>query len=141
MKYVLDASAALKWVLPEPLADKAIQLRDEYQKQIHELLAPDIFPAECAHALLRAERRKIIAVGQAATLLADMMDTAPTLHPYIPLMSRAVDIASNVRIGVYDCLYIALAERESCEFITADDKLIKNLQPTFPFILSLASLP
>jgi hypothetical protein len=25
--------------------------------------------------------------------------------------------------------------------IDADDKLLKNLQPTFPFIVSLASLP
>lgn len=31
MKRVLDASVALKWVLPEPLADKARQVRDDYQ--------------------------------------------------------------------------------------------------------------
>jgi predicted nucleic acid-binding protein len=45
------------------------------------------------------------------------------------------------RIGVYDCLYVALAERECCELVTADDKLIKNLQARFPFIVPLASLP
>ncbi len=41
MKYILDASVALKWVLPEPLAAKARQLRDDYQKRLHELFAPD----------------------------------------------------------------------------------------------------
>lgn len=46
-----------------------------------------------------------------------------------------------MRAGVYDCLYMVLAEREGCELVTADDKLIKNLQPHFPFILSLLSLP
>jgi predicted nucleic acid-binding protein len=46
-----------------------------------------------------------------------------------------------MRIGIYDCLYVALAEREGCELITADDKLIRNLQAQFPFIISLASLP
>jgi len=46
-----------------------------------------------------------------------------------------------MRVGVYDCLYVALAEREGCELITADDKLVKNLQPHFPFIVPLASLP
>ncbi len=46
-----------------------------------------------------------------------------------------------MRIGVYDCLYVALAEREGCEFITADDRLVRALKPAFPFIISLASLP
>jgi predicted nucleic acid-binding protein len=44
-------------------------------------------------------------------------------------------------VGVYDCLYVALAERENCGFVTADDKLIKNLQGTFQFIIALASMP
>src|SRR5947208_589277 len=70
MKYVLDSSVALKWVLPEPLSQKARQLRDDYQKQIHELLALDVFPAEVAHALTRAERKKTIPVGHAACFLA-----------------------------------------------------------------------
>ena len=46
-------------------------------------------------------------------------------------------ISSQVRIGVYDCLYVALAERENCDLITADDKLIKALQGTFSFISAL----
>jgi hypothetical protein len=32
MKYVLDSSVALKWVLPEADSAKAIRLRDEYKK-------------------------------------------------------------------------------------------------------------
>jgi predicted nucleic acid-binding protein len=46
-----------------------------------------------------------------------------------------------MRIGVYDCLYLALAEQEKCELVTADDKLIKHLQGTFPFLVPLALLP
>ncbi len=49
MKYVLDASVAVKWVLPEP--DTVNALRDAYRNGIHELIAPDIFPVEVAHAL------------------------------------------------------------------------------------------
>jgi predicted nucleic acid-binding protein len=66
--------------------------------------------------------------------------TAPVLHPSLPLTARAIDISSRLRIGVYDCLYVALAEREGCEFVTADDKLIKNLQAQFPFITALSSV-
>jgi predicted nucleic acid-binding protein len=44
-------------------------------------------------------------------------------------------------VGIYDCLYITLAERQSCEFVTADDKLVQRLGPVFPFIVALSSLP
>jgi predicted nucleic acid-binding protein len=40
-----------------------------------------------------------------------------------------------------NCLYIALAEAESCELLTADDRLVRTLVTTFPFITSLASFP
>ncbi len=54
MCYVLDPSAALQWVLPEKDSAKAIRLRDDYHKGVHELLAPDIFPAEMLNALTKA---------------------------------------------------------------------------------------
>jgi predicted nucleic acid-binding protein len=141
MKYVLDSSVALKWVLREPDSAKALRLRADFQAGVHELLAPDIFPVEVGHALTRAERRKIIAVGQAAVHLADILASAPRLQPYSPLLGRAISLSSAARIGLYDCLYVALAEREGCEFVTADDRLVKNLQPQFPFIVALSSMP
>jgi hypothetical protein len=49
MRYVLDTSVAFKWVVAEPDADKAIRLREDFRNGIHELLAPDIFPAEMAN--------------------------------------------------------------------------------------------
>jgi predicted nucleic acid-binding protein len=140
MKYVLDSSVALKWVLPELHAAKAKQLRDDYDNQNHELIAPDVFLVEVSHALVRAERKKIVPVGQAAALLLDVMNSAPALTSFLPLLTRATDIASQMRCGVYDCLYVALAETEGCELITADNKLVKNLKKKFPFLLELSSL-
>jgi predicted nucleic acid-binding protein len=141
MKYVLDSAVALKWVLPEIHANKAKQLRDDYENQIHELIAPDLLAVEVSHALVRAERKKIVPIGQAAALLVDVMNSAPVLASYLPILSRATDIASQMRCGVYDCLYVALAEKEGCELVTADDKLVKNLKTMFPFIIQLSSLP
>jgi hypothetical protein len=43
MKYVLDSSVALKFVLPEVDSGKAVRLRDDYRKSIHDLISPDIF--------------------------------------------------------------------------------------------------
>ena len=40
MKYVIDASLAFMWEVPEPLSAKAEQLRDNYRLGLDELLAP-----------------------------------------------------------------------------------------------------
>jgi predicted nucleic acid-binding protein len=141
MRYVLDVSAALCWVLPRSASGRAVQLCDEYRRGVHSLIAPSIFAAEAASALTKAERQKLIAVGQASVLLADILTTPPIAHPYEPLLARAVDISSQSRAGLYDCLYMALAEREGCQFVTDDQKLIANLGRQFAFIVSLVSLP
>jgi len=102
MKLILDASIAVKWVLPEADAPRALALREEFRNQIHELIAPDIFAVEVAHALTRAERRGILQRPEASIKLIDVLVTAPDF---------------------YDCLYLALAEREQCEVLTADRRL------------------
>lgn len=141
MKYVLDANVALKWALAEPDSAKARQLRDDFQRDIHDLLAPDLFEVEIAHALTRAERQGRIAVGHGGILWAHILSTSPRLERSGLLIPRAITISSSLRVGVYDCLYTALAEREVCEFVTADARLIRALASRFPFIVSLASLP
>jgi predicted nucleic acid-binding protein len=140
MIFVPDASVAVKWLLPESDSAKAVALRDDYLKGIHEFHAPDTFPAEVAHALTRAERKGIISPPDAMLGLADVLSTAPEFHSYFSLLTRAVELSSQTRVGVYDCLYIALAERENCELLTADNKLVNALHRQFQFIVHLASV-
>jgi predicted nucleic acid-binding protein len=139
MKYVLDSSVAIKWVVPEIDSPRAVRLRDEFRAGIHELIAPDIFPPELAHALTRAERQGRI--NDAVTRLIDVLTTSPILIPSLPWLLRAADISSTMRLGVYDCIDVALAERECCELATADTRLLMNLRATFPFIIDLTTLP
>ncbi len=141
MKYVLDSSVALKWVLPEADSGKAIRLRDEYTNGIHELLAPDLFPSEIANGLASAERQKRIRSGESAVFLNDVLSAAPVLHHSSPLLIRAMEIAISMKQAAYDCVYVALAEAEGCELVTADDKLARSLRPSYPFIVSLVALP
>ena len=53
MRLVLDASVALKWVLPEVDSRLAIGLRDDFQRHLHEFHSPDVFPLDCAHTLAK----------------------------------------------------------------------------------------
>lgn len=139
MRYVLDASVGIKWVMNEVDSAEARHLRDDFRNLIHELIAPDSFPLEAAHALTKAGRRGI--VTDATKLWVELMMDSPQLFASVPLMLRALGIASQASIGVYDCVYVALAEREGCELVTADARLINSLQPSYPFIIALASLP
>jgi len=123
MKYVIDSSVMLKVALPELGSDQAIRLRDEFVQGIHELLAPDIFPIEIGHALARAERKRILVPPEGSQRLAELLALLPDLYPSLMLLPRAFEIASQAGIGVYDCLYLALAEQEHCDLLTADKKL------------------
>jgi predicted nucleic acid-binding protein len=59
----------------------------------------------------------------------------------VPLLLRAADISSTLRVGIYDCLFVALAEREACEVVTADNRRLATLSNVFPFIIDSAALP
>jgi predicted nucleic acid-binding protein len=54
---VLDSNIGVKWLLQKHQSDKARVVRDEYARGLHQLLAPDIFTVECAHAFTRAQRQ------------------------------------------------------------------------------------
>jgi len=53
------------------------------------------------------------------------------LRPSSTIAAAALKLAGEKRHPVYDMLYIALAEQSACEFITADEKLVKKLGEEF----------
>lgn len=135
MKYALDVNVGVKWILSEPDSDLAIALRDDVVAGIHELIAPDTFVIEAAHVLTRSERQGLITDPQAK--LNDIMANGPALLPYMPLVARAIEMSRQCFCGVFDMLYVALAEREGCEVITADQRMINAVQPHYPFVKHL----
>lgn len=141
MKYVVDSCVAFKWLVQEDLSDKADRIREDFQQGTHELIAPDVFPIEVTHALTRGERQNCITAAEGAKLFTDLFNTLPQSFPSLPLLPRAYTISSTARTGIYDCLYLALAEREGCQFVTSDTKLINKMGKFFSLIVPLASFP
>jgi predicted nucleic acid-binding protein len=141
MKYTIDSGVGIKFVIPEINSDKAIRLVQECQKGIHELISPDMFPTEVCNGLMMAERRGRIPAGMADTFFQEVLKVLPALHPATPLLPRALEIAKQFRQTVYDSLYASLAEREGCEFVSADDKFVNAVKAKLPFVISLSSLP
>jgi predicted nucleic acid-binding protein len=141
MKYVIDTSVVIKTYVQEQDSGKAVRLRDEYLQGVHELIAPDIFPTEMCNVLMILERGGRLNPGDANLCFGQFLVTVPPLFSAIPLLPRALEIARQFRQSVYDSLYVALAEREGCELVTADNRLVLAVQSALPFVIPLSSLP
>lgn len=144
MRAVIDCSTAVKWEVNEQDSARAMGVRDDCRRGLHELLAPDLFPIEVANALYSAELRGDILPGRFEHHLAEILRVGPVLYQSTSLLPRASTIirrAVGTRTGIYDCSYVALAEREGCALITSDRRLINALQKDFPFITDLATMP
>jgi len=141
MKYVLDASVAVKWVIAEPDSAIALRLRDSARAGQDELIAPEFFLVECGHAVFRLARRKLLSGPDANRCLVAILADCPSLFPFLGLVPRASILCQSASIGFYDALYIALAEQEGCQLVTADIKLVANIGSAFPFIIPISSVP
>jgi len=141
MKYVLDASCAVKLQLQEQDSDKVNRIIQNVRAGRDELLEPDFFFTECGHVFFKAERNKKIAAGDARKMIQALIAENPMIYESTPLLPRAAAICQHVRKSLYDCVYMALAEREYAQMITADMKLWKAAQADYPYVLDIASFP
>jgi predicted nucleic acid-binding protein len=119
MTYVVDASVAVKWLVPERLSAAA----ERILAMEVELLAPDLLPIEAANALWKKTVRRELSARDADRALALLLRGPILLQPSGPLLPRALSLARRFRHPVYDCVYLALAERERASLVTADARL------------------
>jgi predicted nucleic acid-binding protein len=140
VKYVLDASVALKWVLTEIDSDRALQLQADFHAGHTELIVPHIFPAEVAHALVRAERKGVLLVGSGPRFLGKILAHPIPIVDCNHLILASCGIAARERVSVYDCLYLLLAEQEQCSLVTADERFFRQLSGQYSSLVLLSSL-
>jgi hypothetical protein len=94
MKYVLDSCVGFKWAFAESDTVKALKLRDDFRSSLVELLAPDVFPVELAHAITRAERSNRITPIEGASSMKAILMLLPELHDSLSLLPRAYELSS-----------------------------------------------
>lgn len=121
MTLVVDASVALKWVVPESLSEHA----DRLLAGDHDLAAPDLLGTEAANALWKKVLRNELSPRDAREALYLLLHGGLTWHATQPLLPRALEIARLARHPIYDCVYLALAERLGAPLVTADASLLK----------------
>lgn len=116
MALVVDASVAIKWLLAEPQQAEARRLLEGGDP----LCAPDLLRIEAASALPCRVRRQEMSTIEAAHAFS-WLDIAPLrLDASVPLIPDALRLAMALSHSVYDCVYLALAERLDTSVVTAD---------------------
>jgi predicted nucleic acid-binding protein len=120
---VIDASVAVKWFNPEESSGEALALRDDHLKARLMLAAPSLIVFEVVNALRYNEEVGSDDVRQA---VGDFIDLQVALvAPDRPWLDRAVQIAFQSGVTIYDASYIALAEHLRARLYTADEKMLK----------------
>lgn len=115
---VLDASAAIEWLLQTPAGlkvNKRIFLR---RAPLH---APHLLDLEVAQVLRRYVRDKMIAAGRGQEAHEDLADLPLHRYPHDFLISRVLEL--RTALIAYDAIYVALADLLDAPLLTCDRKI------------------
>ena len=129
---VVDASVAAKWVAQEELTEHADALLAGVA-----LCAPAHWQAEAVNVLWGRVHRGEWDAGTAGERASALM-RAPVESVALPvLIDRALRHSIDLRVTIYDSLYVALAEARCLPLVTADRKLLLKMRRS-PALAALA---
>jgi len=115
---VVDASVAVLWTLAQRDSEKAAALRGQ-----GDLIAPSLIVAEIGNAIWKAVRRGDLPAREARTALDLALGPLSALVPLEELHERALELSIELDHPIYDCFYLALAERERTPLVCVDGSL------------------
>jgi predicted nucleic acid-binding protein len=115
---VLDASAAIDWLLQTPAGrhiEKRIYSRNET------LHAPHLLDLEVTQALRRLTLEGTVSARRADEAMQDLLDLRIARYPHLVLLPRIWQYRHN--LSAYDAAYVALAEELDASLLTRDSRL------------------
>jgi len=128
---VVDASLAIKWVLSETDSALAVKLLNKWTGEGKEMSAPALFTYEVTNILYRRALRGLLTYEEAMRALTDIFAVTVSLDfsLYENISTQAMKLAHRFKLpAAYDAHYLALAERENCEYWTADTRLWNSVK-------------
>lgn len=138
-KVVVDASIALKWTVREHDSDAALALLADWSNTEVAVLAPTLLASEVTNILYRRVKNGELPFNEAKSGLEAIIFPAITfdlIHTHTSgFFVRILELASQFKLSAaYDAHYLALAEREQCEFWTADERLYNSVKVQIAWI-------
>lgn len=125
---VLDTSVAVKFHVPEENHEEARRLQRELEDGAASLLAPGTILPEVFNAFWQKHRRDELSFGEVRQGWELISELPMALYTPEDLMPRAVEIAFETGVIIYDALFLALAE----ETETVDRHARQVEQPLAP---------
>lgn len=122
---VLDASAAIEWLLQTP-AGQRIDVR--IYSRGESLHCPHVMDLEVAQVLRRLSREGALSARRAEEAIADLMSLRIVRYPHFVFLSRIWQRRHN--LSAYDSAYVVLAEEIGATLITRDQRLAAALGKT-----------
>ncbi len=121
--YIVDASVAVKWFLPEPYTDAALRLcHPDYQLHV-----PALFDLEFSNIVCKKIRRGELTLEEGYQMRRDIAKVPIQRHRDDSLLTAAFDLANQTYRSLYDCMYLALAIKLEGQLVTADQKLYSEI--------------
>jgi predicted nucleic acid-binding protein len=115
---VLDASAAIEWLLQSPAGVKIDRRIFTASESLH---APHLLDLEVTQVLRRYVRDKTMSERRGQEALEDFHDMALTRYPHDFLIPRIWELRTT--LTAYDAAYVALAELLGAPLLTCDSKI------------------
>jgi predicted nucleic acid-binding protein len=115
---VLDASAAIEWLIRSPAGTKVDRRLFSPPVTLH---APHLLDVEIAQVLRRYVRERIMTAARGEEALQDLSDLPLHRYPHDFLMQRVWELRAN--LTAYDAVYVALAEVLDVPLVTCDRKI------------------
>ncbi len=129
LKVVIDASIVVKWFVEEENYEIALKIRDKYVEGEIEIIAPELIIFEVLNALYYKKLFTLEELKEIANALdAFSFKLFPLKNEYA---KKAIEVAIENDITIYDSSYISLALIENSKMYTADEQLIEKLNKKY----------
>jgi predicted nucleic acid-binding protein len=115
---VLDASAAVDWLLQTPEGQR---IENRIYSRNETLHTPDLLDLEVIQVLRRLVRQAVVSVHRGDEAVRDLLDLRITRYPHFVLLPRIWQLRPN--FSAYDAAYIVLAEKLGAALVTRDGRL------------------
>ena len=126
MRFVLDASVALLWLVPKTnpagaaYADSALVALKESQA-----IVPSLFALDIAHVVAKVEAKGVVSEADSQRFISLMgqLELVTDIETTAHALGDTLNLARRYRLSAYDAAYLELALRRGLPLATLDADL------------------
>jgi len=115
---VLDASAAVDWLLQTPAGQR---IENRIYSRNETLHAPHLLDLEVTQVLRRLVQQGVVPAYRADEAVRDLLDLRVNRYAHFVLLPRIWQLRHN--FSAYDAAYLVLAEKLGATLVTRDRRL------------------